>query len=130
MDIKVGEYIRTRGIIGKLIRIEKDEVDISLKWYVFLGKDEFGIEKELYVNKPYIEKHSKNIIDLIEVGDFVNGYRTMKIDYKEKYIIIQDIKETGESGIKILTENEIESILTKEQYKQNCYKLEKVEEER
>ena len=35
--IEVGEYIRTTedGIIGKVKRIELDEIDKSLKWYVF-----------------------------------------------------------------------------------------------
>lgn len=67
-DIQVGEYVRINsGEIGKLIRVEFDKIDISLKWYVFLGKDEFGIEKELYINKPYIVNHSFNLIDLIEV---------------------------------------------------------------
>lgn len=60
--IEIGEYIRTNnGIIGKLIKIERDDIDTSLKWYVFNdGKN------ERYINKPYIVKHSKNIIDLIE----------------------------------------------------------------
>lgn len=62
-DIKVREKIRCNdGLIGELIRIERDDIDTSLKWYVFDdGKN------ERYVNKPYITKHSKNIIDLIEV---------------------------------------------------------------
>ena len=35
--IEIGEYIRTTedGIIGKVKRIELDEIDKSLKWYVF-----------------------------------------------------------------------------------------------
>ena len=63
MDIKVGEKIRCNdGLIGELIRIERDDIDTSLKWYVFDdGKN------ERYVNKPYITKHSFNLIDLIEV---------------------------------------------------------------
>ena len=66
MDIKVGEKIRCNdGLVGELIRIERierDDIDTSLKWYVFDdGKN------ERYVNKPYITKHSFNLIDLIEV---------------------------------------------------------------
>lgn len=65
-DIKVGEKIRCNdGLVGELIRIvriERDDIDTSLKWYVFDdGKN------ERYVNKPYITKHSFNLIDLIEV---------------------------------------------------------------
>ena len=62
-EIKVGDYLRTNdGEMGKLIRIEREDIDTSLKWYVF--SDE---KNERYINKPYIVKHSKNIIDLIEV---------------------------------------------------------------
>ena len=65
-EIQVGEYVRTNnGHIGKLIRIERDDIDISLKWYVFDDK-----KNERYINKPYIVKHSKNIIDLIEERRF------------------------------------------------------------
>ena len=61
-EIEVGEWIRTNnGVIGKLIRIERDDIDTSLKWHVFNdGKN------ERYINKPYIVKHSKNKIDLVE----------------------------------------------------------------
>ena len=117
--IEVGEYVRTNdGHIGKLIRIERDDIDTSLKWYVF--NDD---KNERYVNKPYVIKHSKSIIDLIEVGDYVNG---MKIDD------IGEIKRFGKTaqkclwinigdGIDIIDE-EIKDILTKEQYQANCYK--------
>ena len=65
-----------------------------------------------------IAKHSKNIIDLIELYDYVNG------------MIVFDIitYDNGEKAIKIsssylMSENEIQDILTHEQYMQNCYKL-------
>ena len=61
-DIKVGDFVRTRGVIGKLVQIEYDMVDVYLKWYVL----DIGKHQTSYVNKPYIEKHSPNIIDLIE----------------------------------------------------------------
>lgn len=130
-DINVNEYIRTNtGKIGKIIRIEFDKVDKSLKWYVFWGKDEFGIERELYINKPYILKHSKNIIDLIEVGDAIKYVeQTEGKDGTELYgIYITDIhnevelteikQELKQNGIKIL------SIVTKEQFEAMSYRLE------
>ena len=87
--IEVGEYVRTNdGHIGKLIRIERDDIDTSLKWYVF--NDD---KNERYVNKPYVIKHSKSIIDLIEVGDYVNG---MKIDD------IGEIKRFGKKAQKCI----------------------------
>ena len=85
-QIQVGEYVRTRGKIGKLIRIERDDIDISLKWYVL---DDGKYER--YVNKPYIEKHSKNIIDLIEVGDYVNGKEVHKYNGNIGIISINEL---------------------------------------
>lgn len=116
MEIEIGEYVRTSdGKIGKFIRIEFDEVDESLKWYVFLGKDKFGIEREIYRLKPYIVAHSKNIIDLIEVGDFVNGVEVIAIDTLNdgtRYCVVSS---------SAIYDVDIKKILTKEQYNQNCY---------
>lgn len=117
--MEIGEYIRTRGKIGKLIRIENDKNDISLKWYVFKSKDEFGIEKELFVNKPYIEKCSKNIIDLIEVGDIIEIQTGLYNKYK---IIIED-EDTLISTIESLKNWSLKSIVTKEQFKSVEYEV-------
>lgn len=97
MDIEVGDFVRTNdGQIGKLKRIERDDIDTSLKWYVF-----YDGKNERYINKTYIVKHSKNIIDLIEECDYVNGLEV----YKGKIV-------------------NIKTILTHEQYERNCYRLE------
>ena len=109
-EIRIGEYVRTRGIIGKLARIEYDKVDVFLKWYV-LDRGNYEIS---YVNKPYIEKHSFNLIDLIEVGDTVN-----------KKIVV----EKNENGDLMLSdgywyyEHDIKTIITKEQMKSIEYEV-------
>ncbi len=127
-EIKVGEYVRTRGIIGKLIRIEFDKIDTSLKWYVFNDN-----KNERYVNKPYITKHSKNIIDLIECGDYVNGelvtgiYDIVNNNYESVGKKITTKYRTAQfTGLDInyyIYAEDIKRILTKEQFEQNCYKL-------
>lgn len=118
-DIKVGEKIRTNaGLIGELIRIERDDTDTSLKWYVF--DDGKNVR---YINKPYITKHSFNIIDLIEVGDFVNG---VLVTGKESTLLYTDIKGIDHSGYHIVISqygDGIKTILTHEQYERNCYKI-------
>ena len=130
--IEIGEYVRTNnGIIGKLIKIERDDIDTSLKWYVFNdGKN------ERYINKPYIVKHSKNIIDLLEVGDYVNGHiinditnitdDEYEIDEEDDWAVKKGIylKCGDEEGCIIIESNNIKSILTKEMYEQNCYRVE------
>lgn len=123
--IEVGEYIRTiRGIIGKIIRVEFDEIDKSLKWYVFLGKDEFGIEKEIYINKPYIKNHSKKPIDLIEAGDYVNGHKVYEIvkDTLFSYVVFEGVGNYIDT-LKEIPEEDIKTILTKELFEANCYKV-------
>ncbi len=99
---------------------------------MFLGKDGFGIEREIYINKPYIVKHSKNIIDLIEVGDYVNGMQIDEFDDVEGNIFLGfPIYDDGLmdciSEFRPLSTVEIKSIVTKEQFTQAEYKIEKGE---
>lgn len=117
-EIEVGEYVKTKdGIIDKVIikyngkcnNPNCDKKHISCKYN--------------YYNEKDIVKHSKNILDLIEVGDFVNGHKivmdlpTSKKHYDAKDNFVTAVGYTFE-------EDEIETILTKEQYNQNCYRLE------
>ena len=120
--IEIGEYIRTnQGHIGVLKRIELDKNDKSLKWYVFDKKEfEINIVKEEYINLPYIVKHFKNRIELIEKGDYVNGYKVLEI---RKYFEVQPYRisimvyKTKDSEFwKSLEEQDIENIVTHEQF--------------
>lgn len=120
-EIEVGNYVRTRGIIGKLIRIEFDKVDISLKWYVL----NVNKSQEVFVNKPYIENHSKNILDLIEVGDVLKIKEDKDICYlgleKDTTTVnYSDIKESIKNG-----KCELLAIVTKEQFKSVEYEVSK-----
>ena len=109
--MKVGDYVRTKD--G---RIEK-----------YSGTNDSEIEN-FTLNE--IIKSSPNIIDLIEVGDYVNGKRVEWIGFK----MYQDNgKECKGIGDKIILFNEftkdyigkkdIKSIVTKEQFKKMEYKL-------
>lgn len=67
MDIKVGDYVRIDNDfriialgIGKVIRTNQDTIYVKMNFEMPFS---FKIED--------ITKHSKNIIDLIEVGDYV-----------------------------------------------------------
>ena len=115
-DIKVGEKLRCNdGLIGELIRIERDDIDTSLKWYVFDdGKNEY------YVNKPYITKHSFNLIDLLETDDivFVSGsFIGLDYIYIHAESMLKALKQDIQNGIKI------RKVLTHESYEANCYKV-------
>lgn len=104
MNIEVGEYIRTNGIIGKV-----EQIGNSLFWL------EDGSNYSLS-NKSI--KHSKNIIDLIEIGDYVNGKRIHKIDKGQNYCYLYY------GNCKTFVDYQIKTILTKEMYEANCYTVE------
>lgn len=76
--------------------------------------------KELETTEEIINKFP---IDLIEVGDFVNGSMVY-----EKGKAINGEKWVHTYGGHILYENEIKTILTHEQYEQNCYKVGDIDE--
>ena len=118
-DICVGDYVRTKdGIIAKVTY--KDCLMVDTDNDVF----DFGIEKVMEIPTEYIEeyitKHSKNIIDLIEVGDYVNGYKVTNID---KYDNIYTIEwEYGDVyTTEIINDKFIKSIVTKEQFSSMQY---------
>lgn len=111
MDIKVEEYIRTPyNKIEKVIKITKEN-----GWTcVTTNKDAY----ELQWLKNNKVKHSKNIIDLIEVGDIVN----------KGYIYEIGNAENGDRWVHnlnglLLYEQDIETILTHELYNANCFKV-------
>ena len=92
--------------------------------------DEILISYETEENPGYndlysedIVKHSKDIIDLIEVGDFVNG---ALVTEKDSTLLLTEIKGIDHSGyiIPISQYGEgIKTILTHEQYENNCYRI-------
>lgn len=104
--IEVGEYVRTNEVIGKV-----EQTGNSLFWL------EDGSSYSL--NDKSI-KHSKNIIDLIEVGDFINRERIL--DITGDYI---HTNETNHN--KFYLAKHIKTILTKELYNANCYTVERKE---
>lgn len=111
-DTKVGDYIRTkRGEIAKITEDLSGEMLGYTAWFT----DKIGT-----VLRHEIVKSSKNIIDLIEIGDLVNGMivfdiincvdesRILKIGSGEKYTAISD--------------NMIVTVVTHEQIEANEYK--------
>lgn len=113
--IEVGEYVRTKsGEIGIFKKYAEEGVQ---QWFTMLQNG------TLYTTATRaIVNHSKNIIDLIEIGDYVNG---LYIDLLEKDRIWAT-SMYGEEDI-VFYENEIKTILTKELYQANCYTVERKE---
>ena len=120
MEIKVGEYVRTKnGLIGKVNKIELKGSGVRFGGE-FLTDEiiQFNDGKvyERRVETQQIFKHSFNLIDLIEVGDYVNLERILDItgDY---------IRTTETIHNKFWLAKNIYSILTHKQYNANCYKV-------
>lgn len=119
MKLEVGMYVRTPKGIAKIETIEEDRSEIYFNCDTGLSISfvKRGFTKE-EMAKYY--KHSYNIIDLIEVGDYVNGYYIE--DVKESFVNVA----TGSNYFQRPTifENDIKSIVTKEQIESMSYKVE------
>ena len=115
MKIEAGEYVRLDdGTIGKY-EVNKNWINVVETNDRYIG---FDIEKD-------VVKHSKNIIDLIEIGDYVNGYRVLektKIKNNEMQICI--LKDNNCSNWRTVNDKTLKSICTKEQFAQAEYKIE------
>lgn len=114
--IEVGEYVRTnKGNIGQVIGIFNGHC--QAKYHIqFQGKVKV---KRQYLSTHTIIKHSKQLTDLIEVGDIVNGFPVLEPIYNGN--VMYGVDEGYENFKKSF--GEIRTILTKEQYMENCFKV-------
>lgn len=110
-EIIENEYVRTEeGYILKNTALEHEYIIEQLERNNDEYIKEFG----------KIVKHSKDIIDLIEVEDIVKVLdidliRILKLDNQEEVETFRE--ELQEENYKLL------SILTHERYEQNCYEI-------
>lgn len=123
--IEVGEYVKTiDGRIGIFDRYSSRKEDSIYKspFNCFIKLQ--GRKTPLQCDRDYIKKHSKNIINLIEVGDIVHTRDVLNEDivyiWSEEYL--KALKEDLDNGIELV------EILTHEQYEENCYTVERKEE--
>lgn len=111
--IEAGEYVRTKN--GKIDKVVSN--NYYMEKYIEAEKD--------FIFCKNILKHSKQLIDLIESGDIVNGHLFIdKYEDVDEYgndfwcLIIEDDSLLNRS----IREENIQTILTKEQFEANCYK--------
>lgn len=110
MKLEVGLYVRSKnGAIAKIEQIVDNEIHFNIK-PIFSDGEQFGYNW-LYIKD--VVKASYNIIDLIEKNDFVNNRRVT--DKIGKYIYLEDEIRVSNKQIK--------SIVTKEQFEQIQYKV-------
>ena len=113
--------------VGMYVRYEYENV-------IYIGKINFisetmGFEEKLMfsvdncieeIYKENIIKASFNIIDLIEVGDYVNGSKVISIKTDENNIKWIYTNNENAYGYK---NDEIRNIVTREQFEQMSYRL-------
>lgn len=108
MKLEVGMYVRTKdGKIAKFIKYDEEyKEELVTDYYEY---------STIWIKD--VAKASYNIIDLIEVGDYVNGSKVNRIEIY--YIVINEIW----TGRELLRNEDIKSIVTKEQFESMEYRL-------
>ena len=121
--MKVGDYVRTKnGIIGK---IESKNLIGYNDWIIdtlYYNDDEIINDWTCGIKEYDIIKSSPNIIDLIEVGDYVNGSKVVNTNLVPevpiyRFVIVDTVEKNT------LYSYDIKSIVTKEQFERCEYKL-------
>ena len=114
-----GEYCRTKsGFIAKLIEIDDD----GLCWFdgaiTESGGETYNL---LYPDEiDEVRKHYKDIINLIEVGDYINGLKVIELEKTGGEVTWIDIGGL----VDLITYNEdIKNIITKERMQKIIYEV-------
>ena len=136
MKLEVGKWCRTKeGTIFKIIggNVDMWEIDID---YSYLSKCEnedynsYAYNKNNGLFEDLVVKASYNIIDILEVGDYVNGSEIL--DFKYEFIEENDnftnfavVTENCylENTDSLIIEKNIKSVITHEQFEQMAYKV-------
>ena len=115
MKLEVGQFARLKsGYIVKVLNVKDDWIETDTKFITRTFPKDFV-------------KASYNIIDILEVGDYVNGYivEEIKRGYDGKIWIDNSTRGYDDGGeYTIWKRNEdIKSVITHEQMEQMAYKV-------
>lgn len=125
MKLEVGDYVRTKKGIAKILGRVNEPDNYYFKMLITDKYLEIHDDTE-YIHDLDIIKSSKNIIDLIEEGDYVNG-QLVYYDEELECLGQNFIDADGNYYFESITKGgdyKIKTILTKEQYENNVYKVE------
>lgn len=124
LELKENMHVRTKdGIIAKVDYIDNDTIFFDKELYRAYGDSIDFLEKD---NLERIVKASYNIIDILEVGDYVNG---------KKIVDVGCLTNGTEKGTKVIDyyiapnvvyyfkNKDIKSVITHEQMEQMAYKV-------
>lgn len=123
-DISIGDYVRTKtGSIGIVIDISQypnEKPHYLIRW---------NPSKAFYITNISIKSFSDKRTEIIEVGDYINGQKIVKItkdpfikgqlnlwtDRRIPFSICEDYEQER------FIESEIKEIVTKEQFEKNKF---------
>ena len=127
MKLEVGQFARLKsGYICKIININ-DFREPNMKY----GVEANYLKDVMFIGYDDVVKASYNIIDLIQLGDYVNGSKVIDISIigkdKEKWVWVEQMEDNdnkyGDDYVGYNNE-QIKSIVTKEQFESIKYSLE------
>ena len=117
MKLEVGQFARLKsGYICKIININ-DFREPNMKY----GVEANYLKDVMFIGDDDVVKASYNIIDILEVGDYVNGYpicETVEYEDDARAIVIDDDNKSI-----IWKKQDIKSVITYEQMEQMAYKF-------
>lgn len=107
MKLEVGQFARLKsGYIVKVLNVKDDWIETDTKFITRTFPKDFV-------------KASYNIIDILEVGDYVNGRKIVDIFYDA----IDNVMNICVLGSIVYDNNEVKSVITHEQMEQIAYKV-------
>lgn len=130
-EIKINDYVRTKkGVIVKVLAYQDlttyDDKGISVTFH------SFDTDKGAIADVEIV-KHSKNIIDLVEVGDYVNRElvtgifdifnNNEEVIGKKLTTEYRTAQYTGLDNRYYIHETQIKTIVTKEQFASLEYRI-------
>ena len=117
--IEVGEYVKFKN--GEIDKI-KEIINTNGERKLIAFEKRNSYLSDLGLKKQLMKPTSFDVIDLIEVGDYVNGYEVL-----DKYLFNGEkpVLETNgeETNCKCLCNSDIKSIVTKEQFNSVKYEV-------
>ena len=115
MKLEVGQFARLKsGYICKIININ-DFREPNMKY----GVEANYLKDVMFIGDDDVVKASYNIIDILEVGDYVNGYYVE--DVLKTFVNVAVGSNYFQSPT--IYEKDIKSVVTKEQFSSMEYRL-------
>lgn len=126
--MKVRDFVRTKekGFqcpqIARIVKMEKDE-GYKNQYYITLDHNLLP-DFKFNIYTEDIDKSRARVIELVQVGDYVNGHKVLDIAQEPiRALYLEDISQKG--ALIPVYEKDIKSIVTKEQFENTQYKVQK-----